>query len=359
MKRNYLTAIFICLVLLLQVSCQRQTTKIPSASEGALKKAPEQKAGPEKIEVKGEAAKGGPKITFEKLSYDFNEVGPNTKNTGELKFKNTGNGLLKISKVEGCCGVVTKLDKMQCEPGENGTIKVEYTSSLGTGVLKRQLHVFSNDETSPNTELTITAKITLKIDFEPKNLMLTLKNEDSGCPQITLSSIDGKSFSIKSFVSTGDCITADFDPSMEATRFILTPKVDLDKLQACPDGTIKIDLTHPGTNGIIIPFNTLSEFKVTPPQIIAFNAEPAKPIERKIWVFNNYGKDFEIESVSSQAGFIKVLSQDKIQNGFQFMLEILPPNAEDKMRFSDILFVQIKGGEKLSIACSGFYSKRK
>lgn len=356
MKRNYLTAIFICLVLLFQVGCQKQTTKISAESKSALMYQ-KNVVTPEKSEIKGQISKDGPRITFEKLVYDFNEVGPNTKNNGEFKFNNTGNSLLKISKVEGCCGVVTKLDKMQYEPGESGTIKVEYNSGMGAGVMKRQLHVVSNDMTMPSTELTITAKISPKIDYEPKNLSLMLTDENAGCPKITISSIDNKPFSIKAFISTGDSITIDYDPSVESTKFVLIPKVNIEKLQTSPDGIIRIDLTHPGAGSIVIPFNMLSEFKITPPQIIAFNAEPGKPIARKIWIFNNYGKDFEIESVSSENNIIKVISQDKIQNGYQFMLEIVPPDAEDKTRFTDVLIVNIKGKEKLKITCNGFYLK--
>jgi hypothetical protein len=183
--------------------------------------------------------------------------------------------------------------------------------------------------------------------------------ENAGCPEITITALDGKAFSIKGFTSTGNLITAEYDPNMVATRFILKPKVNMDQMKEYPDGSIKIDLIHPESNNIIIPFNIVSEFKITPPQILAFNAQPGEPIYRKIWVFSNYGKDFEIESTSSQNNIIKVQSYDKIQNGFQFMLEIMPPAAEGKTRFKDVLFIKIKDSEKLSITFNGFYLRKK
>jgi hypothetical protein len=129
--------VIIGIALLLQVGCQMP--KPPKAAEIA----------------KG---KKGPKITFEKLIYDFNEVGPGTKNTGELKFKNTGDSLLTITKVEGCCGVFAKLDKesRQYEPGESGTVKIEYNAGSGTGQMRKQLFVVSNDPATPKTEIVIT-----------------------------------------------------------------------------------------------------------------------------------------------------------------------------------------------------------
>jgi hypothetical protein len=66
-------------------------------------------------------------IKFEKVVYDFGEVGPGAKPKGEFRFTNVGEGLLKITKVEECCGVDAELDKMKYAPGESGVLKVEWT----------------------------------------------------------------------------------------------------------------------------------------------------------------------------------------------------------------------------------------
>ncbi len=95
--------------------------------------------------------------------------------------------------------------------------------------------------------------------------------------------------------------------------------------------------------------------------IIVWDAEPEKPVVKKIDVLNNYHKDFEIESVTSKDNIIgvKVLEQRKITNGYQFDLELTPPVVENKTNFMDELSVNIKGGEKLAIRCNGRYSKIK
>jgi hypothetical protein len=84
-----------------------------------------------------------------------------------------------------------------------------------------------------------------------------------------------------------------------------------------------------------------------------------KPITREMWVLNNYGEDFEIESTSSQEGTIKVLSQEKIENRYKLMLEITPTAGEKSRRafFTDTLFINIKGGEKLKVICRMFIRK--
>ncbi|MDH5409722.1 MAG: DUF1573 domain-containing protein [Gammaproteobacteria bacterium] len=379
MRLNHLISIIVVIncVLFLQMGCQEQakvptepevTLTVPVQITGPQKAEPEkaepekaklEKTEPEKAEAKPEAVKIGPKITFEKVVYDFGEIGPMTKNTGEFKFTNTGDDLLKITDVERCCGVVAQLSKKEYQPGESGTLKVEYRSSLKAGIMRRQLYVNSNDQTKPKITLTIKAETVPKVSYEPERLQLLLKDENAGCPKITITGLDGKPFSIKGFTSTGNCITADYDPSVEATKFVLQPTVDMERLQRNLNGLINISLTHPESSSITIYFSALPKFKINPPQLIAFNAEPGKPITRKIWVLNNYGEDFEVESVSSQNGIIKVLSQDKIDHGYQLMLEIVPPAAEGQTRFMDTFYVNVKGGQKLAAKCQGFYLRKK
>ncbi|MFC1781638.1 DUF1573 domain-containing protein, partial [Planctomycetota bacterium] len=51
------------------------------------------------------------KIEFTSTVLDFGNVGPGTQKTGEFTFTNTGQGVLDISKVSNCCGVVASLEK--------------------------------------------------------------------------------------------------------------------------------------------------------------------------------------------------------------------------------------------------------
>ena len=94
MRKEYtalLIPVVIC-ILLLQFGCQEQIK-------------------PEKVGASVQSDKAGPKITFEKLDHDFGQIGTmSQKKIAEFKFTNTGEGLLKITEVERCCNVTTKLD---------------------------------------------------------------------------------------------------------------------------------------------------------------------------------------------------------------------------------------------------------
>jgi hypothetical protein len=356
MKREYLIlmSLTISCVLFSQIGCQKQAELPPTALVEPNKPM-------EKVEAAPKPDKASPKITFENVVYDFGDVGPNLKKSGEFKFTNTGEGSLKIIKVGKCCGVVTKLDKNEYAPGESGVLKVEWASGPQPSTMQRKLSVHSNDMTSPEITLTIKAKVVLKVAWEPKRLRLFLDEENAGSQNITIRSTDNQPFSITGLKSTADCITADYDPSIKATKFILEPKVNTEKLQKNLKGRINFSLDHPQGNAATVLFDVLPKYTINPPLIIIFNAEPEKPLVRKISVLNNYGKDFEIESVSSKGDTvaIKLLEQKKIRNGYQLDVEVTPPAAEGKIRFMDMFSVNIKGGERLAISCNGYYSKRR
>lgn len=369
-------------ILLLQICCQEQLegTKAskPALTEGKtiLREPGVQKTGstaadvprqdePVKaktitVKAKTEVNEPGPEITFESLIYDYGEIGAGTRNSCQFNFKNTGESLLKISGVHAPCGcTVPQLSKKEYAPGENGILTVIYRPGNSSGTATKRIYVNSNDKAKPRLGLTVKAKVVMKVEHSPERLNLFLKGDNAGCPEITLQSRDNLAFSITGFKSTGDPITADFDPSVKAASFVLKPKTDMEKLRKILRGQIEISLTHPECKKVTIIFDTLAEFNVDPRVVYVREAEPKQPVTKKVRVFSNYNENVEIESTSSRNGTIKVLNREKIPNGYQFDLQITPPAAESKRRvFTDVFYVKLKDAEKLQITCYGIYAKK-
>jgi len=297
-----------------------------------------------------------PKITFEKVVHDFGELGPDTSRTTEFKFTNSGSGFLKINHVVTCCGVSAKSNKKLYWPGESGTVKIDYRPRKSLGSETKSLQVQSNDKENPEVELTVKAEIVAKVACEPKSFKLFFEGENTICPKITINSLDNQPFSITSFKSTLNCITADIDSSVNSTELVLEPKVNAENVRENMRGYIHINLTHPEYKTVKIPFDVITRFTINPPQIMVLNAEPKVPVKRDIWIINIFGQDFEVESVSSQNNFVKLLSQNKVSNNYQLELEITPPDIEgDQQVFTDVLYVKIRSGEKIAIPCQGLY----
>jgi hypothetical protein len=300
-----------------------------------------------------------PKIEFEKVVHDFGNVGPGTNNLCEFRFTNAGNGTLKIGEITKTCGCTPfSLAKKEYAPGENGTLKVNYFSEQQRGQTTKYLVIHSNDKARPEVTLAVKADIKIQVNHEPKTLNLLLKQENANCPELTLTSIDNQPFSIKSFKSTANCITADYNPSEKATKFVLQPKVDMEMLEKTLNGRIEIGLTHPECKTVSVGINTLPKFKIAPRSIIVRGMATQQPIVKKLRILNNYDEDFELESVWSSKGAVKVLSNTLVRNGYELELEITPPAPKNKKRiFTEKFFVKTKEGRQLEIPCNVFYSK--
>jgi len=332
----------------------------------AVAERPKPKPDKPKPVVKKAAAKVDPnapgaRIKFDKLIHDFGDIDPVSSNVCEFPFKNVGDGLLKIVSVKpGCRCTQFTLEKKEYAPGESGTLKFKYHAAARSGPVNWRVPVTTNNPIQPTVSLTIKGRVVERVAYEPKKLNLLLKGGDDKLPKVTLTSLDGKPFSIKGIKSSVNAISAQFDPAVEATKFVLQLEVNKARLQKVSNGIVEIALTHPAAKSVSIPFSALARFKLNPPTIILFDAVPGKPIIRNnVTILNNYQEDFEIASAKSKEGIAKVVKQEKIRYGYRFSLRITPPDSAGKQRFSDEFSVQLKAGDLLKIKCQGFYRRKR
>jgi len=139
---------------------------------------------------------GAPKLVVENSSYDFGNIKPGSKNTATFNFTNVGDRPLKITNVKKCCGAVVKLDKEELNPGESGTLTAQYRTGQSVGgVLNKKITVFTNDPENQQTELTIVGKVIKTLEWTPSRLELSAYDDNKGCPDIKIRSLDGTPFS--------------------------------------------------------------------------------------------------------------------------------------------------------------------
>lgn len=90
-----------------------------------------------------------PKIVFNKTAHDFGELVQYAPASCEFKFYNKGKAPLILSDVSASCGcTVPSWSKSPIMPGDSGIIKVNY-STAETGVIDKQVTVFSNATKKP------------------------------------------------------------------------------------------------------------------------------------------------------------------------------------------------------------------
>jgi len=332
--------------------CQRQSEQKAQLAKEAIQ--------PSKVAESPASVKQPPaRISFEKTVYDLGEVGLSESKECRFKFKNTGDGLLKIGKIGSSCGcTVPSLSKKEYEPGQEGEIKVTYHTPGRPGPTSKRITVETNDSENSKINLTIKANAIQFVEAVPDRLRLSAGKENGGVSKIVLRSKDGKAFSIKNCTARGDLVKIDFDPNVKAGEFVLEPRFDMQQMKRYTSGGIKLNLTHPRCSLITLLYEVVAKFQAQPGRITLPNVEPNQPQIKEILIKNNDKKQFEIESISSSKGYIKVASQEPDGNDIRIKLQITPPvRKTNEMRFSDQISVKIKNDESLMIPCTGFYRR--
>ena len=98
-------------------------------------------------------------MTFVKKEHNYGQIEQKTKNEHIFKFTNSGSSPLLISNAKGTCGcTVPEYPKEPIMPGEDGEIKVEYSSRTSKGVQTKMVNIWANTEPE-QTQLKITADV--------------------------------------------------------------------------------------------------------------------------------------------------------------------------------------------------------
>ena len=341
----------------------------PRPSSGATALGTPAPSGPNDVAVSGQVPPPEPNVpvfSVEKAEFDLGEISTNSKNTATFKLTNVGRATLDINDVIKCCGANVQLERPRLEPGQSSQLTVDYFTGTTVGQFKKELLVHSNDRAHPAVKLTILGKVVQRLVWKPLQLKLFLDKPNLGCADVVITALDGKPFSVKDCLSTGDCITVQYDPNAEAAEFVLKPTVDREKLLALAyaKGTLQLRLTRSDYEQIPIPFDLLPNYSVNPAQIIIFNTEPGRKETRKIQVLDNYVSengqaDLTVDSIASDSNSVSVTRTEKTKDGLMLYAEITPPVLEQGERsFSDEMHVKVKGGEELKVAIRLFYSAR-
>jgi hypothetical protein len=116
-------------------------------------------------------AEGAPKIQFDQTVYDFGKTSQVATVSGVFKFKNAGDGILKVEPPKPSCGcTVAELKPDTLQPGETGELPFTFNLGLYRATLEKHIAVRSNDPQTPEVSLTIKADYTPLYDINPMTL---------------------------------------------------------------------------------------------------------------------------------------------------------------------------------------------
>ena len=155
------------------------------------------------------SAVGAPTIEFAKTTVNFGKILRGQKTTVSFPFKNTGKGMLAITKVSAGCGCTkAKATKTQLKPGQTSDVKVVFDSKDYAMKIMKSIYVISNDPANPSVHLHITGEVQMVAEFSPPSLDLgNMTTGDAVEKTITVTSRIEKQFTIVKIVSDGKQVT--------------------------------------------------------------------------------------------------------------------------------------------------------
>ena len=110
----------------------------------------------------GQDAPNGPALTFDKPNHDYGVIFVDDMPEFKLnvEFTNTGNQPLVLSAARACCGTqVLKWPREPINPGEKGTVELQFRLAPRAQRISRTLTLTSNSATNPTAIFRILGEV--------------------------------------------------------------------------------------------------------------------------------------------------------------------------------------------------------
>lgn len=115
----------------------------------------------------------GPRIQFAAVVHDFGRILSGSSVRHEFVFTNIGDALLEIRNVAPGCGCTTAGDwTRKVEPGQTGTIPVQFNSGAFNGVVSKTITVTTTDKRQSTVLLQLKGDIWKPIEINPTYAVL-------------------------------------------------------------------------------------------------------------------------------------------------------------------------------------------
>jgi hypothetical protein len=256
------------------------------------------------------------KIHFEQTVYDFGKTSQVETVTGTFKFKNVGDGVLKIEAPKPSCGcTVASLKPDTLPPGETGELVFTLNLGRSRATMEKIITVKSNDPKTPEVLLTIKVDYTPLYDINPIALAPSVPFGGKATNLfVTITRTDGKPLGIQRLEPSKPWVTAQVKVEPGAKADASTARI---LIEVQPDGPPRrfneyVHVYAAGqSNGpvsvIYVYGQVIGDLSLSPEalywSLTAAAQTPAEPQEalmvRRLAIRSNNGQAFELKNPKS------------------------------------------------------------
>jgi len=270
----------------------------------------------------------GPRIEFARTVYDFGKVNGDELVNCEFVFTNTGNALLELSEVTPACGCM-KIGQWsrKAEPGQTGTINVQYDSHHYTGPFGKSVFLTCNDSNQPKPILEIKGLVWRPVEINPPYATIELNAEvPSNAVTVRIRSNLDQPLTITNLQADNPAFAAELQTNQPGKEYQLLVKTTPPFPTISQQGHITLKTT--ATNMPEISINARANLLplVMPiPYLVRLPPAPlTNPFPYKVWVRNNSTNAITLSEATVSVPGVEVQIQEE-QPGKQFALSLVFP----------------------------------
>jgi len=274
-----------------------------------------------------EISTDGPRIKCEERTHDFGTIPQHSKFEHVFKFRNVGNEMLKITRVQASCGCTAALlSEKEIEAGESGEVKVTFKSQDFKGKVRKHITLYTNDPVNKNVRLNIAAEVVADMVCTPTHLNFGRIGSDN-FPVLTvkLFSPSGKHFSIKSvtpsleFIKTQIVEPEKNDPDAER---IVTVTIDGTPPPGAFRGSIEIetDLDKNASMPVSVSGFVRARTEVIPPKLFFGVVAEGETPRRQVTIRATSWEGLKVEKVQAPDGL--AVTTEEVTQGKEWRVSV-------------------------------------
>jgi hypothetical protein len=267
-------------------------------------------------------------IQFDNPMYDFGKVAVGEKARHTYFVTNTGNETLQITNVHPGCHCTTAGDwTHKIEPGQTGTIPVQFDSTGFNGTITRTIEVYSNAKNGPHKTLQLKGLIWKPIEYASTasiSIPADATNEMSTTVRIVNQTDNPVTFSnAVSAKSLFDAVVKETKPGKEY-ELVITAHPPFPT--ANTSGAITVNTSLPSTPTISVNAMAMitPAVQVSPSQIV-LNPLPDRATTNRVTIHSNTTNLLSLSNPKASDSQIQVDVQPGVRSGTFTLVVVTPP----------------------------------
>jgi len=270
----------------------------------------------------------GPKILFATPVYDFGQIKGGEVVKYTYVFTNVGGAMLEVSNVQASCGCTTAGEwTRQVEPGQTGSIPIQFNSGSFSGQVAKSITVTCNDTNQPTVALQIKATIWKPIDVTPQFAMLHVTADaPSNATTVRIVNNEDAPLTLSAPESSNPAFAAELRTNQPGKEFQLIVKTVPPLAAGMVQGqiTLRTSSTNMPVINVTAFANVQAAVTVTPSQITLPAAPLANSIPSNISIRNNGTNTLVLSEPAVNAKGVEVQLKE-IEAGRLFTLTVSFP----------------------------------